>query len=308
MGLDYNGVRLMAYTKTLDSRLNSVAMLGRQSLHTNSNGIRAIFDEFKIKFIPNDLHLIVNHGGGYCESLLNHMGFGSVESFDFSNYENPTHVHDFNQPIPPEFDRRYDLVLDGGSLEHIFNFPTALRNSMRMVKPGGIFVTITPCNNYCGHGFYQFSPELYFSLMRRKNGYKLLDLFCHEIGEGMKWHRAVDPDAIKNRVNLVTRKPIMMLVIARRLENSELPEFEIQQSDYETLWAGDSLKRTTQSKSNLSFVKHARRLGATLVPNNLKNRIWKFLEPESFASPFFSDADENRDSLLKSAIAAQKES
>ena len=297
----------MAYTKTLAPTLDSIAMIGRQSLHTNATGVGNIFEEFKIPFEVQDLQRIVNEGGGYCEPLLKHLGFENIDSFDFSNYEKPTHVHDFNKPIPPEFDRRYDLVVDGGSLEHIFNFPTALRNSMRIVKPGGIFVTITPCNNHCGHGFYQFSPELYFSLLRGNNGFKLVDLFCHEISEDMNWHRVIDPDAIKNRVNLVTRKPIMMLVIARRIETGELPEFQIQQSDYETLWAGEKLKDFPQN-NHVKFSTRARRFVARSIPHRLKTRIRNLLEPESFPPEFFTHADRCNDSLLKSALSARHQS
>ena len=308
MGLDYNGVRLMAYTKTLDPKLNSIAMLGRQSLNTNTAEIRKVFEEFKIPFKQRDLQKIIDDGGGYCEPLFKHMGFSCIESFDFSNYETPTHVHDFNKPISQEFDKRYDLVIDGGSLEHIFNFPTALRNSMQMVKPDGIFVTITPCNNYCGHGFYQFSPELYFSLMRGNNGYKLLDLFCHEISDNMNWHRIIDPDLITNRVNLITTKPIMMLVIARRLEREELPEFQIQQSDYETLWAGNSLKDRTQQNCHIKFNTQLRRFIAKSIPNALKIQIRKLIEPESFPSEFCTCVDTDKEILWKTALSSQNHS
>lgn len=305
MGLDYNGVRLMAYTKTLDPSLDSIVMLGRQSLHTDAAGIRTVFEEFRIPFEERDPQGLVDAGNGYCEPLLKHMGFGRVESIDFSDYEHPTHVHDFNQPLPPGFENSYDLVLDGGSLEHIFNFPVALRNCMRMVKPGGIFVTITPCNNHCGHGFYQFSPELYFSMMRKCNQFKLLDLFCHENSRNMPWQRVKDPDVIKSRVNLITRNPVMMLVIARRLPGAELPEFQIQQSDYQTLWAGERLNPSTKQEIPLKLGSLLRRIVAKAIPDNLKFRIRELLEPDRFPSEFFTPADTEKGSLLKSALAAR---
>ncbi len=305
MGLDYNGVRLMAYAKTLDPALDSIVMLGRQSLHTDAAGIRAVFEEFRIPFDERDPQRLVETGGGYCEPLLKHLGFCRIESIDFSGYEHPTHVHDFNRPLPPGFDVSYDMVLDGGSLEHIFNFPIALRNCMRMVKPGGIFVTITPCNNLCGHGFYQFSPELYFSMMRECNQFKLLDLFCHENGREMSWHRVKDPDVIKSRVNLITRNPVMMLVIARRLPGAELPEFQIQQSDYQTLWAGESLKAPSKQNSPLKLGSLIRRVASKAISNNLKSRIRELLEPDRFPAEFFTSADTAKGSLLESALSAR---
>jgi 2-polyprenyl-3-methyl-5-hydroxy-6-metoxy-1,4-benzoquinol methylase len=56
-------------------------------------------------------------------------------------------------------------VFDGGTLEHIFDYPTAIKNCMKMVKPGGHLLLTTPANNWFGHGFYQFSPELFYSFV-----------------------------------------------------------------------------------------------------------------------------------------------
>ena len=307
MGLDYNGVRLVAYTKTVDPTLESIVMLGRQSLHTDADGIRAVLEEFAIPFHERDLQRLVDEGNGFCEPLLKHMGFGRVDSVDFSDYENPTHAHDFNKPIPPELVGNYDLVLDGGSLEHIFNFPVALRNCMQMVRSGGIFATITPCNNFCGHGFYQFSPELYFSLMRRHNGFNLLDLFCHEIGQDMPWYRVKDPDVIKSRVNLITRKPVMMLVIARRIADADIPEFNLQQSDYQTLWAGKSLEPVSNQNKPASLSSLLRGLVARTISGKIKGKIRDFLDPVPFPCEFFTPADTDKNTLLKSALAFREQ-
>ena len=66
---------------------------------------------------------------------------------------------------------KYTLVIDGGCLEHIFNFPVAIKNCMEMLQEGGHFIGITPANNLMGHGFYQFSPELYFRIFSKENGF-----------------------------------------------------------------------------------------------------------------------------------------
>jgi hypothetical protein len=46
-----------------------------------------------------------------------------------------------------------------------FNFPVALANAMKMAKIGGHFAARTPANNQCGHGFYQFSPGLFYRII-----------------------------------------------------------------------------------------------------------------------------------------------
>jgi hypothetical protein len=195
---------------------------------------------------------------------------------------------------------KYDMVLDGGSLEHIFNFPIALRNCMRMVKTGGVFATITPCNNLSGHGFYQFSPELYFSLMRDRNGYKLLDIFCHEISHDRIWYRPRDPDAIKSRLGPTSYKPVMMLVVARRIASADLPEFDIQQSDYAALWAGRE-HDSENIRTIMTFKKLARHLLAMCLPCKFKLRIRDLLEKDRFPAEFFTAVGSDGKSLFETA-------
>ena len=57
---------------------------------------------------------------------------------------------------------QYDVVLNGGTLEHVFHTAHALANALRMAGDGGLFMHFGPMNNYVDHGFYQFSPTLIF--------------------------------------------------------------------------------------------------------------------------------------------------
>ena len=83
---------------------------------------------------------------------------------DASSFEGATVVHDLNLPITEALKGRFDVVCDAGTIEHVMNFPTAIRNCMEMVRVGGHLILGTPANNFFGHGFYQFSPELWFRL------------------------------------------------------------------------------------------------------------------------------------------------
>src|SRR4029077_10267153 len=103
--------------------------------------------------------------GNYADDFWNEfLDAESVETLDYSTYEGASIVHDLNSPVPASLHGRFDAVIEAGSLEHIFNFPMAIRNLMRMTKVGGwVFIT-TVANNLCGHGFYQFSPELIYRI------------------------------------------------------------------------------------------------------------------------------------------------
>jgi hypothetical protein len=99
--------------------------------------------------------------GGYADAFLkNLLSIEKLEVLDYSDYQGASIIHDLNQSIPPGLEGKFDTVIDSGTIEHIFNFPVAIANCMKMVRLGGRLFIITVANNHCGHGFYQFSPEL----------------------------------------------------------------------------------------------------------------------------------------------------
>lgn len=89
------------------------------------------------------------------------LGFDRVESVDASQFEGATFMHDMNLPVPSELFEQYDVIYDGGTLEHIFNIPMVLKNIHSMLKPGGKIIHFSPVHNFVDHGFYDFSPCLF---------------------------------------------------------------------------------------------------------------------------------------------------
>jgi len=69
-------------------------------------------------------------------------------------------VMDLNQPAPAEMSGRYDVVYDGGTMEHCFNVGQVMRNILAFAKVGGYIVHVNPMN-YFNHGFYNFNPTFY---------------------------------------------------------------------------------------------------------------------------------------------------
>jgi hypothetical protein len=125
----------------------------------------------------------------------------------------------------------YDAVLDFGCLEHVFDFPTAWRNCIDLCKVGGHVFHALPANNLSGHGFYQFSPELFCNLYQPSRGFELRGLFFVLKAEPRLWWRVANPLQVKRRVNLCNSHEVYLLVLARKLaEPGVLPA--PQQSDY----------------------------------------------------------------------------
>lgn len=185
------------------------------------------------------------------ETFLRLLGASTVEAADASGYEGAELIHDFNHPLPAVWEQRYDWVLDGGTLEHVFNFPVALANCMRLVQENGRLFLFAPANNYCGHGFYQFSPELFFRVFRSGNGFELerLEAVVDTAGFsrilGVKYafpitgrrYAVTDPEQVGERVLLVNRLPTLLFVQARRIRAVEPLRQPPQQGDYIRQWA-----------------------------------------------------------------------
>ena len=102
---------------------------------------------------------------------------------DNSPFEGATIIHNMNQPIHRQ---PYDFILDGGTIEHIFNTPQVCENIIHLLNVGGVYLSITPNNNFSGHGMYQFSPEFYLSAFSEEYGMKVLELYLAKVGTGIE--------------------------------------------------------------------------------------------------------------------------
>lgn len=107
------------------------------------------------------------------------LGFDVVQSTDASDYEKADFIHDFNQPVPETMHGRFDVVFDGGSLEHIFHLPNAFSNFHALLKVGGRVLHDSPTHNFVDHGFFCFSPTLFWDYYEA-NGFT--DLRGHLVG------------------------------------------------------------------------------------------------------------------------------
>lgn len=141
MGLNINGTKLLLWLRKEGVDFGSVITLGRQRLNVTKRNLQKNLSQFNYKASAADLKAESN---GYCEPFLRLLGASTVDSVDVSDYEKATFIHDMNKPLPATLKDKYDTVIDSGSLEHVFNFPVAIKNCMEMVKVGGRFIGLTP--------------------------------------------------------------------------------------------------------------------------------------------------------------------
>jgi hypothetical protein len=175
---------------------------------------------------------------GYCESILKALGAESVESLDVSTEEGASIVHDLNEPIPVELKARFHTVFDGGTIEHVFNFPVAIRNCMEMVAIGGHYIGVTVANNCCGHGFYQFSPGLFFAVFCENNGFVLENAILCATDPAASWVRLAEPWS-EARCSFQQKAPTYLLIHARRTHASAIfgryPQQSLDQMHWEAI-------------------------------------------------------------------------
>src|ERR1700733_2191962 len=108
------------------------------------------------------------------------LGAETTSVADISDYEGADIVTDLNNPISNEYVGKFDLVFDAGTIEHVFNVSQAFDNVCKLLRPGGSVILHHPASNSLDHGFYSFSPTLYFDYFGA-NGFT--DMRCY-IGEG----------------------------------------------------------------------------------------------------------------------------
>jgi hypothetical protein len=232
LGIDIHNLNFLAHAQDLGVRYERTLAIGRQALfieafeledHRRLRGLPPLSEPARAPGAPR-----------YFEPLMQQwLGARDAESVDASAYEQATHLHDMNLPWPDPSPQRaaFDAVLDFGCLEHVFDFPTAWRNCVALTKVGGHVFHALPANNLSGHGFYQFSPELFFNLYRPENGFELRGLWFAVKGDRRNWWKVANPMEVKRRVNLCNSHEVYMMVLARKLrEPGPLPA--PQQSDY----------------------------------------------------------------------------
>lgn len=244
MGIGYLGARMMWDARWHGVRFDHALTLGHQSLKLFPSEVdyfrTAYREQFGTATSPLDGHRWESYIDGF---LREYLGASSITVLDASPYEGADTIHDMNTPVPGSWHGRYDAVIDGGTLEHIFNVPVAFANIAAMLKVGGTVFLNTPANNMMGHGFYQFSPELMFRIFTAENGFEIRDVLLYEAGYPSvelnrkdTVYKVVDPDDAHQRVGLQNTKPVIMMVEATKTRDTALFASPPQQSDYVAMW------------------------------------------------------------------------
>lgn len=247
MGFDVQGLRFLLSARHAGARFSRTAMIGRQELFLNAGSLRRILECFGMPRNHTEASRLLTEENGFAEPLLRFLGAEHICSIDASPYEHASIVHDMSLPVPDNLKDAFSVVIDAGTLEHVFNFPIAIKNCMEMVQVGGHLLLMTPTNNFMGHGFYQFSPELFFRVCSGENGFEVVKAIMCEVDPEAPWYEVVDPARAQRRVELVNCRPAYLLIQARKVRQVPILAVAPQQSDYTTLWQEPARRYATST-------------------------------------------------------------
>jgi hypothetical protein len=244
MGLVFNDVlNLLEWRQ--DNIGGSVVTLGRQGLSLHPSDIAALR---RTRSDSRSLAWLNRYKwGDYADDMFRELfKFDIVESIDFSDYEGATIVQNIGEPLKNGLAGGFDLVIDGGTLEHVFNVPVAFSNLMSLCKVGGAAYTHSPCNSMSGHGFYQFSAELMFRIFSKQNGFEVRFVRI-AVGKNLSVEQTTDnpvyevkdPAAYGGRVNLTGSAPTILNCLAVKVDDVEPFAHPVLQSDYVEKWSSD---------------------------------------------------------------------
>lgn len=243
MGVGYQGLQLALLAKRRKVDFSRTLTLGRQNHYLNPQTLQTMFARFGQPLSLEQEQAIL--ATDYAEGLFRVLGAATVESLDASDYEGASIIHDMNQPIDPLLARRFTCVVDFGTLEHVFNFPVALKSATDLLEEGGAFLSATTANNFMGHGFYQFSPELFLRYLPL-NGFGGLEVFLVPHREFPYLFRVSDPKDLRGRVELVNAEPVLMSVLAFKRKHVTEMLAPTQSDYYEQFWRGRDVNRKSR--------------------------------------------------------------
>jgi len=145
-----------------------VLQLGRQEVLATEQSIKKISEEenFNLSEPSEDIGqgkskfsdaVTVND-----KYFFQSLGFEIVDSLDVSTFEGANVIHDLNKLLTKELKNRatYDLIYDGGTMEHIFHIPNILKNIFDLLSVDGRIIHVNPIN-LLNHGLYNFSTCFY---------------------------------------------------------------------------------------------------------------------------------------------------
>ncbi|WP_299829398.1 class I SAM-dependent methyltransferase [uncultured Roseobacter sp.] len=202
-------------------------VLGRQKLHLKGHRLVKLARQLKqygIEVAPEDLV----QEDGFTEKFLSAIGYPKLEAMDFTASEGAEHIHDLNKKVPKKLEGKFDLIIDGGTTEHIFHIGTALENCHAMLKPGGVMMSFVAADGWFGHGFFQTGPDVPWRYWHHCLGYQVLEAGAQERRGKQEYFDIPDPSGQRRGGVRAFNGPTMLLYAVRKPLEPKPKTFPVQ--------------------------------------------------------------------------------
>jgi hypothetical protein len=118
-----------------------------------------------------------------------------------------TEILDLNfDVLPQRLITHYDVVLNFGTTEHIFNQWNCFEVMHDATRVGGVIYHQLPASGYLDHGYYCYTP-LFFREMAKANNYEIIDLFITPAGENKLDQLKIPVRSAKSVLEYLDRLP-----------------------------------------------------------------------------------------------------
>jgi len=286
MGITYSSIEFLTHcNRGFNVDYSKTLTLGRQYFNPLLDLEFDIFCKKHFRYKQEELERLKSNLANpeyhmFSEPFFMFLGADIVDSVDYSDYEDATIIHDLCTEIPVELKNKYTCVFDGGLLEHVFDFPVAFKNAMDMVAIGGHLIIETPGNNLFGHGFYQFSPELFYSSLLEENGFSNTQVFFKDEGSN-KWYLVSNPRTIHSRTELSPKWKNLVLHVVSEKAHAVPDKLSVYQSDYEEEWKSKKIIEKKKISAIKSLIK-------VILPGKLRVYIEHRIRTRGKFNKYFS--------------------
>jgi SAM-dependent methyltransferase len=197
MGLGYHFVEALIRERAYRPISGNVVIIGRQSVYFSPNGILRLLRENNVdvsgiteKEIELDRATLNQQEAFAGENLISDaalfrlLGVPKVIALDHSDYEGAEIIHDLTKPIPSTLYNYADFIVDGSTLDNVFDPGTTIRNFSEMLRPGGRLITTNIYSNH--YEPYVIIPPLWYFDYFVMNGFADCKVYILTLPEPLK--------------------------------------------------------------------------------------------------------------------------
>jgi len=152
--------------------------LGSQTSSINNIFVKNLLDNNKTinSIQKKNLNNLSSSQSFSTEDYFKSVGFKEYKSIDINGAYNSLQF-DLNKNILEtySYNEKYDLVINNGTGEHVFNQYALFLNFHNLTKLNGIMLNILPFIDWINHGFYNFNP-IFFADLAASNNYEIIKI------------------------------------------------------------------------------------------------------------------------------------